>query len=332
MILLPRKEKMVQNNIINKDDILVSIICLAYNHGKYISQTIKGFLEQKTDFRFEIIIHDDCSTDNTREIIEAYRRNNPEIIHAIYQDENQYSKKIPIMRNFIYPIVNGKYIAYCEGDDYWCDSTKLQKQVNVFRKQPQTVMVCHNTRRITEDGNEIDIMVKKKETGQCFPSEFIKKSSGLCPHLSSFMLKVEIATAQMPRFFSLVTGDNATRLFCLTKGDVYYLNDVMSVYRMGVPGSWTSRFKADRNMRITGNEKKIEFWRQYDQYTEGRYSKEIDKEIDLCKFNLGIYRGDYKEAYLYAKDLDIKFMFRIKIYILAKIPFVAHIVNRFLRK
>ena len=322
----------MKDNTTVDDDILVSIICLAYNHGKYIKKTIEGFLEQKTDFRYEIIIHDDCSTDNTRDIIETYRKKYPELIKAIYQDENQYSKKISITRNFIFPILKGKYIAYCEGDDYWCDSTKLQKQVNVFREQPQTVMVCHNTRRITEDGNEIGIMVKGKESGKCLPSDFINKSSGLCPHFSSFMIKSEIEMIQKPSFFSLVTGDNATRLFCLTMGDVYYLNDIMSVYRTGVAGSWTSRFQADRSMRKVDAEKKVDFWNQYNQYTEGEYRKEINKEINTCKFKLGIYKGNYKEAYLYSKKIDLKWMIRVKLFILAKLPFTTYIANHFLRK
>ena len=316
----------------DNEDILVSVVCLTYNHGKYIRRAIESFLEQKTDFKYEIFIHDDASTDNTRAIIESYRKKHPGLIKAIYQDENQYSKHVPIKKKYIYPHVRGKYIAFCEGDDYWCDSTKLQKQVNVFQTNPHLIMVCHNTTRVTEDGNNIDIVVKGKSSGICIPSDFINKSNGLCPHYSSFMIKSEIEMLQKPSFFSLVTGDNATRLFCLAKGDVYYLNHTMSVYRTGVPGSWTSKFRADRSIRLAVAKNKVEFWNQYNQYTDRKYAKEVDKEIIACKVRINIYLGNYKEAYLYSKKIDLKWKLRIKIFILAKIPFMDNIANCYRRK
>lgn len=115
-------------------EILVTVICLTYNHEKYIRECIDGFVMQKTNFAYEVIIHDDASTDNTAEIIKEYQQKYPDIIIPILQTENQYSKKIPIGKTFIYPRAKGKYIALCEGDDYWIDPYKLQKQVDILNE------------------------------------------------------------------------------------------------------------------------------------------------------------------------------------------------------
>ena len=110
---------------------LVSICCLAFNHEPYIREALEGFLMQKTDFPIEVLIHDDASTDGTASIIREYEERFPDIIKPIYQTENQYSKGIKnISGIFNFPRAKGKYIAMCEGDDYWTDPYKLQKQID----------------------------------------------------------------------------------------------------------------------------------------------------------------------------------------------------------
>ena len=112
------------------EDIIVSIITLTYNHEPYIRECLDGNLMQQTSFKFELLIHDDASTDNTANIIREYAAKYPNIIKPIYQTENQYSQKVPIGCTYLYPRAQGKYIALCEGDDYWTDPLKLQKQVD----------------------------------------------------------------------------------------------------------------------------------------------------------------------------------------------------------
>ena len=123
---------------------LVSICCLAYNHEPYIRECLNGFMMQKTDFQFEVLIHDDASSDKTVDIIREFEVANPEIIRPIYQTENQYSKGIGVTRVYQFPRARGKYIAMCEGDDYWIDPYKLQKQVDFLEKNPDYGMVCTN--------------------------------------------------------------------------------------------------------------------------------------------------------------------------------------------
>lgn len=136
---------------------LLSIWCLSYNHRDFISEAIESFLVQKTSFRFEIIIHDDASTDGTQEIIKDYQNKYPDIIKAIYQQKNQYSQGInPI--NAIYAMTKSKFIAFCEGDDYWDDMHKLQTQVVFLINHPQYVATFHRSSAIDEKGNLIEEM------------------------------------------------------------------------------------------------------------------------------------------------------------------------------
>ena len=127
----------------NDNSPVVSICCIAYNQEKYIRDTIEGFLSQKVSFPMEIIIHDDCSTDNTANIIREYVDKYPELFKPIFQKENQYSKT-----KKIFPITfaraNGKYIACCEGDDYWTDPNKLQRQTEFLEKHQEYVLVAEN--------------------------------------------------------------------------------------------------------------------------------------------------------------------------------------------
>lgn len=121
----------------------VSIICNTYNQEKYIGQALDGFLMQKTDFPFEVLVHDDASTDGTDRIIKKYAEKHPDIIFPIYETENQWSKGISISQELQYPRVRGKYIALCEGDDYWTDPQKLQKQYAAMEANPDCNMCAH---------------------------------------------------------------------------------------------------------------------------------------------------------------------------------------------
>lgn len=114
------------------NDPMVSICCLAYNHVPYIRKCLENFMMQKTNFPFEVLIHDDASTDKTADIIGEYEAKYPNIIKPIYQTENQYSKGVGVTRVYQFPRVKGKYIAMCEGDDYLTDPLKLQKQVDFW--------------------------------------------------------------------------------------------------------------------------------------------------------------------------------------------------------
>ena len=131
-------------------DIRVSVICNAYNHERYIEKALKGFVSQKTNFDYEILIHDDASTDGTAAIIRKYESLYPDIIKPIYQEKNQYSQKVAITDTIQIPRAQGDYIAFCEGDDYWIDEFKLQKQFDILEKHPN-INICGHAAFIEKD-------------------------------------------------------------------------------------------------------------------------------------------------------------------------------------
>ena len=130
---------MQENN--NSQPLMVSIKCITYNHEPYIRQCLEGFVMQKTNFRFEAVVHDDASTDGTADIIREYAEKYPDIIKPIYETENQYSKKDGSLGRIMDAACTGKYIAMCEGDDYWTDPLKLQKQVDILESNPEVGLV-----------------------------------------------------------------------------------------------------------------------------------------------------------------------------------------------
>ena len=147
----------------------VSVVCNAYNHEKYIRSALEGFVMQKTSFPFEVLVHDDASTDHTAEIIREYEIKYPDIIKPIYSTENQYSKNDGSLDRIQYGRVQGKYIALCEGDDYWMDPLKLQKQYDLLEKHPEIDMCA--TAAKTERNGEIVGRVSPSSRDTLFSSD-----------------------------------------------------------------------------------------------------------------------------------------------------------------
>lgn len=137
----------------NNQEFLVSIKCMVYNHEPYLRQCLEGFVMQKTNFRFEAIVHDDASTDGSAAIIREYAEKYPDIIKPIYETENQYSKRDGSLSRIMNAHMHGKYIAFCEGDDYWTDPLKLQKQVDILEADPNVSIVYTAFRTVDSNGD-----------------------------------------------------------------------------------------------------------------------------------------------------------------------------------
>ena len=249
-------------------DIKVSIVCTAYNHELYIKNAIEGFLSQKTNFAFEIIIHDDASTDETPNIIMEYYRRFPGIIIPILQKENQYSKGTRIFSTFLNPIIRGKYIAHCEGDDYWIDPEKLQKQFDAL-EEDQTCDICFHPARAMYPNGTSRIMCLYSKSKIAFPiGDVIVGGGGFMPTASLFYRK-EIRTSVdefFERYGKFPVGDVMLQFLASKRGGALYLPMIGSVYRVSSVGSWSSRIKNDsdfaskvRKSRIVWNEKLNEF-------------------------------------------------------------------------
>ena len=138
----------------NSQELIVSVNCIAYNQKKYIQDCLDGIVMQKTTFRFEAIVHDDVSTDGTADVIKEYGEKYPDIIKPIFEKENQWSKNDGSLDRIMLDACKGKYIAFCEGDDYWIDPYKLQKQVDYLEAHPECSLVYTKVKYWKESDND----------------------------------------------------------------------------------------------------------------------------------------------------------------------------------
>jgi len=216
------------------DDLMVSVVITTYDHEKYIAQAIDSVLMQKVDFKYEIIIHDDASTDSTVKIIKEYVKRNDEIIKPIFQKENQYSKgKIP--PSFYIKHLKGKYVALCEGDDYWTDPYKLSKQVKTLENS-NYVATTHNVRVIDMNNKQIDSIYNH----EIYKREHIFTLN----EVQKFVLPGQIASLVYRNFWihesnqlieSFVkckaNGDIKLSVLLVVKGNILFLPDTMADHR-----------------------------------------------------------------------------------------------------
>lgn len=239
-------------------EIVVSVCCTVYNHEDYIRDALDGFLIQETNFDYEIIVHDDASTDNSAEIILDYANKYPEIIKAIYQSENQYSQGIKPWPNFVFPKAQGKYIAICEGDDYWTDPLKLQKQVDFLEKNPDFSISFHEVKVYIEGKKKLvnDYLVRNvPKTTSIF--DLLKGNYIQTPSVLYRKITIEKIP---PEYLISPTGDYFLHIIAAEKGKIYKFNEQMAVYRVGNSGVWSMK---SADYRIIGALKVLFLIRQY---------------------------------------------------------------------
>ena len=227
------------------EEILVSICCVTYNQEKYVRDVIEGFLSQKTDFIYEIWIHDDASTDNTAKIIKEYAEKYPQIIKPICQKENLYSQGINIVEDVLFPLFNGKYVALWEGDDYWCDENKLQRQVQFMEEHSEYSACVHNTKMINCRNNEITYFNGSRMDMDLIFEQIV--TGGTQFHTSSILCKKEYVCVPKEITFRNV-GDFPLAIYLILKGKIRYMHQVMSVYRLYAEGSRSATNSFDSNV------------------------------------------------------------------------------------
>ncbi len=222
---------------------IVSICCMTYNHEYYIRQCLDGFVMQQTNFDFEILVHEDASTDNTASLLREYEAKYPYLFRCVYQTENQFYKQNTLV-NILFKMARGKYIALCEGDDYWTDPFKLQKQVDFLEANEEYSICSGNV--ICKNEMTGNVICKNEMTGK--EVEWLGSSHREISTLRDILrYGSSVATCTLvfrnykellsPDWFSKVWGgDWALQIICTNQGKMKYFKEIMGVYRKNEGG------------------------------------------------------------------------------------------------
>ena len=211
---------------------IVSICCQTYNHKEYIKECLDGFIKQQTNFEFEVLVHDDASSDGTTEIVKEYEQKYPNLFRCVYQSENQFNK-INSLTDILFKMVKGKYIALCEGDDYWTDPYKLQKQVDFLEANQDYVLCFHKVKVLKADGSLVDDFITK--VPEIYETQEALAAFGNYIHTPSVVFR-NILTASPEEAKLAPIGDYFLYMRLTNFGKIKRLDDTMGVYRHGVGG------------------------------------------------------------------------------------------------
>ena len=277
----------------------VSVLCVTYNQKDYIADAIESFLMQETNFDFEIIINDDCSTDGTTDICLDYQRRYPELIKVITHEENQWQYGARVMSQFLMPKARGKYMAICEGDDFWTDAKKLQKQYNVMEANPGLTSCVHATA-------SVNAATKKRLTLMHFYDEtrnvdLADATRTVQPFAyNSHFIRMDAMWDYVHSDFAKLPddADHTMVLYFCTHGDgMYYIADEMSAYRLFAKGS-TNRSMMDSDDYLKQvkqkRDERVQSLEFLDKSTAGKYHAQVVTGIDGMDFAYYKDLRDYK--------------------------------------
>lgn len=269
---------------VNEIEPQVSVCITTYQHADYIRQCVESTLNQVTNFPFEIIIGEDESSDGTREICKELAKAHPDKIRLFLRsrEDVRYINGNPTGRhNFLETLkaARGQYIAFCDGDDYWTNPEKLQKQYDYMESHPQMSLSLHNAVEVDEDGNRRFVFPNIKKQSIVEPQTIIEKGGGYCA-TNSVLFRSSIIDDMPQWFVDAHVGDYSLYLLAIWHGKIGALPDVMSCYRSGHANSWSDFSNQAQNMhKYLASLKSMLF--AFNKYSEQKYEKSIYMRIAL---------------------------------------------------
>ncbi|MCK9499266.1 MAG: glycosyltransferase [Bacteroidales bacterium] len=282
---LEKPIKITKQNWAKDTSPLVSIDCITYNHEDYIRDAIEGFLMQKTTFPVEILIHDDASTDKTAKIVHEYETKYPELIKPIYQTENQYSKKKGIIGKLQRGRAKGKYIALCEGDDYWTNPLKLQEQVDFMEKNPGCTLCFHGFQEVDAVTGDIISIKRNDNHSRYFEMTELIVGGGDFIGTQTMLLSRNVIK-DLPHFFEIApSGDYPLVLIAKAMGNAYYINEDMACYRINNTNSAMGRvYQSDFEEKFSRFAKTAIMLHNFNEYTSYKYNRTIKRQASNIVF------------------------------------------------
>lgn len=272
---------------------------MTYNQKDYIEKAIDSVLEQEIDVDFDILIHDDCSDDGTYEILLKKQKENLNKIRIIRQDSRKFLTDgfNMMIYKYVVPNINSKYIAYLDGDDYWCDKEKLKKQFFFLENNQEYSMCFNNSYQLKPNGD----MTSKwffQEEGDVDMSEIINDKPGIHIATSSIFLRSEIFKDFSDWRKAFPVEDVPMYMTAALKGKIYRMSEIMSVYRQFANGSWSSQNKENKDRIVKHLNELINSTKMFDVATNGAYHELANKQIESCEFRIAYNNKDYKTLFL----------------------------------
>lgn len=279
------------------ENIKVSVICIVYNHEKYLRDALEGIVMQKTDFPFEVIVHDDASTDNSAEIIREYKKKYPELIIPIYQIVNQYSLGVPIAQSVL-PFCRGEYVAYCEGDDYWSCDKKLQVQIDFLDSHSDYTLCGHNDIWRSEKTHEIIRRNISEADGDISVDNYFKKNK-FSFQMASIVIRKSVAEKIPDESYEIAQVDDYIfPIWAVLNGKIRFMGKKMSVHRKDIEGSWNDVHKEEKE-QIQHRYNLIALWEYVKPLFPVQYHEDINKIKGQLYFEMDCILGTWDNHAMY---------------------------------
>jgi glycosyltransferase involved in cell wall biosynthesis len=282
----------------------VSVLCMTYNHADKIGQCLEAIVTQKTDFPFEVIVHDDASSDGTADIVREFEQKYPDIVFPVCQTKNQYHL-CNIAHTHLLPRVRGKYVAICEGDDFWTDENKLQTQYDIMESNPSYSLCFHSVTQQNADGSAVTVR-PLKQSGVVPAETVIARGGMFCPSVSLFFRRDVMES--WPQFrLDADVYDYPTQVLAATMGEIYYLDRNMGTYRFAAKDSWTAQHLGDTDNAHVENETK--WLEEFNSFTDGKYNSAVSYHMAhlwFTEYRKTLSPASEKKAKGYIKTLDFK--------------------------
>ena len=308
---------------------LLSVLCITYNQVGYIEHAITSILSQRTSFPFEVLVHDDASTDGTTELLRKLESDHPQL-YVVYEDENQFSRGKSSIKPLL-KIAKGKYYALIEGDDYWTDDGKLEMQVSFLESHPSYSLCVHAGAKVDQSENIIPGGDIRPFAQDCtVPLETVL-SKWLFPTASMVFRGSDYNPA--PDFKgNALNGDYAMTVDLAIKGQVFYYSKKMSAYRVQSLGSLTGRQSKDIALTTDYTKRFVAMLDRIDAYTDLQYTDVLKAHKKKVLFDLAMARGDYPTCAEYPQFKTYPLQDRLKCYLRWKMPSVYALIKRIAKR
>ena len=297
----------------------ITVIVMTYNQVNYIDQMMQSILAQKINIDFNVLIHDDCSDDGTYEKLLDYQKEHPNMIKIIRQESRKFLLDgfNMMIFNYVVPQVDSEYIAYCDGDDYWCDELKLQKQYDFMVAHPEYSMCFHSAYQLRPN-NDMSSKWFIADEGDIDISDLINDKPGICIATSSIFLKTNVFKDFSDWRKKYPVEDVPMYITAAMEGKIHRLKDVMCVYRQFAVGSWSAQNQGNNERLIKHMSETKKAIMLFDEQTNQKYHDLVVQQVESCDFRIAYITRDLKTIFSkvnkrFVKRLKFKERFSLKL-------------------